>query len=89
MPGRTGFGEPFQVRRHGERAYLPVTLLWRMLGVSRSGYYAWRKRLPSKRSREDATLTAKIHETIEEAGRDLRLCESPCRVANARDSLWP
>jgi putative transposase len=45
-----------------ERACLPVALLCRMLGVSRSGYYAWRSRSPSKRSREDATLTAKIGE---------------------------
>jgi len=45
-----------------ERAYLPVSLLCRMLGVSRSGYYAWRERPPSKRSREDATLTEKIRE---------------------------
>jgi putative transposase len=45
-----------------ERACLPVALLCRMLEVSRSGYYAWRSSSPSKRSREDATLTAKIHE---------------------------
>lgn len=45
-----------------ERACLPVALLCRVLGVSRSGYYAWRSRPPSKRSREDATLTARIHE---------------------------
>jgi putative transposase len=45
-----------------ERACLPVALLCRVLGVSRSGYYAWRNRPPSKRSREDATLTAKIRE---------------------------
>jgi putative transposase len=45
-----------------ERAHLPVALLCRMLGVSRSGYYAWRSRPPSKRGREDATLTAKIRE---------------------------
>ncbi len=45
-----------------ERAYLPVALLCRMLGVSRSGYYAWRSRPPSMRTRQDATLTAKIHE---------------------------
>ncbi|MBA2713496.1 MAG: IS3 family transposase [Rubrobacteraceae bacterium] len=45
-----------------ERAYLPVALLCRMLGVSRSGYYAWRSRPPSKRSRRDTILTAKIHE---------------------------
>lgn len=45
-----------------ERAYLPVALLCRMLGVSRSGYYAWRSRPPSKRSCQDATLTTKIYE---------------------------
>jgi len=45
-----------------ERAYLPVALLCRMLGVSRSGYYAWRERSPSKRSRQDAALTTKIRE---------------------------
>ena len=45
-----------------ERACLPVALLSRMLGVSRSGYYDWRSRPPSMRSRQDATLTAEIHE---------------------------
>lgn len=48
-----------------EKAYLPVALLCRMLGVSRSGYYDWRSRAPSKRSREDATLTGKIREIYE------------------------
>ncbi len=45
-----------------ERACLPVALLCRTLGVSRSGYYAWRQRPPSKRSREDAALTGRIVE---------------------------
>lgn len=31
-----------------------------MLGVSTSGYYAWRKHTPSKRQRDDAMLTQKI-----------------------------
>lgn len=48
----------------GEKAYYPVTVLCRMLGVSgeASGYYAWRSRPPSKRSREDVVLTEKIRE---------------------------
>ena len=47
-----------------ERAYLPVALLCRMLGVSRSGYSTpGDPRDPSKRSRQDAALTAKIHES--------------------------
>jgi putative transposase len=45
-----------------ERAHLPVALLCRMLGVSRSGYYDWKGRSPSMRSRQDAALTAKIRE---------------------------
>jgi len=38
-------------------------MLCRLLGVSRSGYYAWRSRPPSERSRFDAVLSEKI-ETI-------------------------
>ena len=34
----------------------------RILGASKSGYYAWRGRPPSKRSRQDALLTEEIHE---------------------------
>jgi putative transposase len=45
-----------------EKTSFPVHLMCRMLGVSRSGYYAWRSRSPSRRSRQDATLTAKIQE---------------------------
>ena len=45
-----------------ERASYPVATLCRMLGVSKSGYYAWRARPPSNRSRQDALLTEKIRE---------------------------
>ena len=45
-----------------ERASYPVATLCRMLGVSKSGYYAWRTRPPSNRSRQDALLTEKIRE---------------------------
>ena len=34
----------------------------RVLGVSESGYHAWRKRAPSRRATEDAVLTARILE---------------------------
>jgi putative transposase len=46
-----------------EKANFPVRVLCQVLGVSRSGYYDWRDRPSSKRSREDAILTAKIGET--------------------------
>jgi putative transposase len=45
-----------------ERASYPVAMLCRMLGVSKSGYYAWRDRPPSRRTRRDALLTEKIRE---------------------------
>jgi putative transposase len=43
-----------------ERASYPVAVLCRVLGVSKSGYYAWRGRSPSQRRRQDALLTEKI-----------------------------
>src|ERR687890_1625722 len=45
-----------------ERASYPVAVLCRVLGVSKSGYYAWRGRPPSQRRRQDALLTEKIRE---------------------------
>ena len=46
-----------------EKASHSVPLLCRTLGVSRSGYYAWRSRPPSERARFDAVLQERI-ETI-------------------------
>ena len=45
-----------------EKADYPVTALCRMLGVSKSGYYAWRSRPPSGRRRRDALLIEKIRQ---------------------------
>lgn len=45
-----------------ERTSFPIQFMCRMLGISRSGYYDWRDRSPSKRSCEDATLSGKIRE---------------------------
>ncbi len=45
-----------------EKASYPVAVLCRMLGVSKSGYYAWRDRPPSRRTQQDALLTEKIRE---------------------------
>ena len=38
------------------RAHYPLSLLCRVLEVSRSGYYAWQHRRPSKRDQENARL---------------------------------
>jgi transposase InsO family protein len=43
-----------------EKATYPIRLLCRCLAVSRGGYYAWRKRGSSERSREDAELGVAI-----------------------------
>ncbi len=51
-----------------QKARHSVPHLCRMLGVSRSGYYAWRSRPPSERGRFDAVLTQKI-ETIHRQSR--------------------
>ena len=42
------------------RAHYPLRLLCRVLEVSRSGYYAWRHRRPSKRDQENARLEVAI-----------------------------
>ena len=45
---------------HAERATYPVTLLCRVLGVARAGYYAWAGREVSARARADAELAEQI-----------------------------
>ena len=52
-----------------KKASYPVSLLCRVLGVSRSGYYAWRERPPSRRSLEDSALTERIREVHERSRR--------------------
>jgi putative transposase len=40
----------------------PITLLCRVLGISRSGFYAWHRRAPSTRSTQDQVLCGRIEE---------------------------
>ena len=42
------------------RPQYPLTVLCRVLAVSRSGYHAWTRRLPSKRTQENARLEVAI-----------------------------
>ena len=43
----------------------PVVAMCRVLEVSESGFYAWRKRPACQRSREDAQLTQEIQQVFE------------------------
>lgn len=43
-----------------EKAHHAVARLCRVLGVSSSGYYAWRRREPSERARSDAAVTVRL-----------------------------
>ena len=43
------------------QAVHPVAPPGRVLGLSPSGYYAWRRRGPSPRAQADAVLTERIH----------------------------
>lgn len=68
--GRPARSRPGLRVREGESGQVscghdPAPAVWagvcRVLGVSTSGYYAWLKRRPSQRSREDAVLAERIH----------------------------
>lgn len=52
-----------------EKASYPLTVLCRVLEVSRSGYYAFEKRGPSKRESSDRELTAQIQEIHQKSRR--------------------
>jgi putative transposase len=52
-----------------EKACYPVTLLCRVLDVSRSGFYAWRKRAASPRAVEDQRLTLEVSAIYTESRR--------------------
>jgi putative transposase len=45
-----------------QRARTPVSVACELLGVSRSGFYAWQTRAPSQRALHDAWLTERIKE---------------------------
>jgi putative transposase len=49
-----------------EAAQFPVSLLCRVVGVTRQGYYAWKRRPPSARELADRKLCERIREIYSE-----------------------
>ena len=52
-----------------KKSDFPIQRLCRVLEVSRSGYYAWAKRKPSKRARDDEALAVRVKAAHEKARR--------------------
>jgi putative transposase len=79
-----------------EKTNYPISLMCRLLGVSRSGFHAWEARPPSERALFDASLTERIrlmHERSRESYgarrihldlRDEDLSPDPIRVGRKR-----
>ena len=51
-----------------EKTHYPVCRLCDVLGVSRSGYYDWFQRVPSKRDEANTQLLTKIKALYKEKG---------------------
>jgi len=49
---------------HAEKACYPITVLCRVMGVSRSGYHAWSRRAPSARLLEDRRLAHEVEAVL-------------------------
>ena len=50
---------------HAEKAHFPVTLMCRMLNVTRSGYYAWCGRQASRRAQENQRVSEQMVDIFE------------------------
>ncbi len=59
-----------------EKAHYPVSLLCRVLGVSRASFYAWLQRGPCARAQADQQLLAQITRTTGPRGAPMALLGS-------------
>lgn len=57
---------PFELIE-AEKGEFPVSMMCRVLEVSRAGYYAWRERGPSERAKQNVELVAEIVEIHQES----------------------
>ena len=76
-----------RVKAH--RAQFPIRVMCRVLGLSPSGYYAWLKRLPSNRARQDQALREKDRADLEREPESLRSASSACRTESSRGTDEP
>ena len=66
-----------------------VTTMARVLGVSPSGYYAWRTRPASVRATADAALVGADRDDPRALPRHVRRAPHPCRADRARHPRRP
>jgi predicted protein tyrosine phosphatase len=65
------------IDRHRDR--WPIVVMCRVLGVSRSGFFAWCKRPPSAGSQHRAELTEQVRQ-VHEANRKVYMAARACIV---------
>jgi len=65
------------------KAEFPVHRLCRVLGVSQSGYFAWRGRPACRRQRDDMVLLAHVRSAFALSNRTYG---SPCMARDLRDN---
>ena len=75
-----------------EKAHHSVVLLWRVLGVAKSAFYAWQHQRASARAQADQLLTKEIHDIYDDsrctysARECMPSCESAASVLLANAS---
>ena len=72
-----------------EKGNFDVAVMCRVLGVSRSGYYAWARRPPSERTLANATLVEEIRRVHAESDGTYgsrRACTPSCAVRAMRST---
>jgi hypothetical protein len=60
----------------------PVSTMCRVLGVSRSGFYAWRDRARSRMAADDAALLERVRDIHRRLSYDMSVC------SGIKDPRW-